>query len=278
VSSGNLIGIGFPFFLGGFEMDFTFIIIIFLIGFVGSYMSGMVGIGGAIINYPLLLFIPPLFGLAAFSAHDVSGISAVQVLFASISGVMTYLKGGFLNKKLIIYLGTGVLIGSVIGSFSSHSMSEESINIFYGILALIAAVMMFIPRKGIDDVPMDQVTFNKWLAVFLALLVGLGSGIVGAGGGFLIMPIMLVVLKIPTRVTIASSLAIVFISSIGATAGKISTGQVAFYPALILVIASLIAAPLGAKTGRKVNTKVLQAFLAILILITAVKIWVDILV
>jgi uncharacterized protein len=247
-------------------MDFTFIIIIFLIGFVGSYMSGMVGIGGAIINYPLLLFIPPLFGLAAFSAHDVSGISAVQVLFASISGVMAYRKGGFLNKKLIIYMGTGVLIGSVIGSFSSHSMSEESINIVYGILALIAAIMMFIP------------TFNKWLAVFLALLVGLGSGIVGAGGGFLIVPIMLVVLKVPTRVTIASSLAIIFISSIGATAGKISTGQVAFYPALILVIASLIAAPLGAKTGRKVNTKVLQAFLAILILITAVKIWMDILV
>ena len=74
-------------------------------------------------------------------------------------------------------------------------MSEESINMVYGVLALIAAAMMFIPKKGIDDIPMDQVTFNKWLAVFLALLVGLGSGIVGAGGGFLIMPIMLVVLK-----------------------------------------------------------------------------------
>jgi uncharacterized protein len=258
-------------------MDFTFIIIIFLIGFIGSYMSGMVGIGGAIINYPLLLFIPPLFGLAAFSAHDVSGISAVQVLFASISGVLAYRKSGFLNKKLIIYMGAGVLIGSIIGSFGSGSMSEDSINIVYGILALIAAVMMFIPKKGIDDIPLDQVTFNRWLAAFLALIVGLGSGIVGAGGGFLIVPIMLVVLKIPTRVTIASSLAIIFISSIGATVGKISTGQVDFYPALILVIASVLAAPLGAKIGRKVSAKVLQVFLAVLILITAVKIWVDIL-
>ena len=76
-------------------MDFTFIIIIFLIGFVGSYMSGMVGIGGAIINYPLLLFVPPLLGLAAFSAHDVSGISAVQVLFASISGVCGFVEAVF---------------------------------------------------------------------------------------------------------------------------------------------------------------------------------------
>lgn len=137
--------------------------------------------------------------------------------------------------------------------------------------------MMFIPKKGIDDVPLDQVTFNKWLAAILALIVGLGSGIVGAAGGFLLVPIMLVVLKIPTRVTIASSLAITFISSIGATVGKISTGQVDFYPALIMVIASLIASPLGAISGKKMNTKILQVILALLILATAMKIWMGIL-
>ncbi|MEK4535946.1 sulfite exporter TauE/SafE family protein [Peribacillus sp. FSL K6-1552] len=258
-------------------MDITFIITIFLIGFIGSYISGMLGIGGSIIKYPMLLYIPPLFGLAAFSAHEVSGISAVQVLFASIGGVWAYRKGGYLNKTLIIYMGVSVLIGSVIGSFGSQSMSEDGINIVYGLLALIAAVMMFIPKKGIDDVPLDQIAFNKWLAAILALIVGLGSGIVGAAGGFLLVPIMLVVLKIPTRVTIASSLAITFISSIGATVGKISTGQVDFYPALIMVIASLIASPLGAMSGKKMNTKILQVILALLILATAVKIWMGIL-
>lgn len=187
----------------------------------------------------------------AFSAHDVTGISAVQVLFASIGGVWSYRKSGHLNKTLIFYMGIGVLIGSVVGSFGSQSMSEGGVNIVYGILALIAAAMMFIPKKGIDDIPLDQVTFNKWLAAILALIVGLGSGIVGAGGSFLLVPIMLIVLRIPTRVTIASSLAITFISSIGATAGKISTGQVDFYPALIMVVASLIASPLGAMAGKK---------------------------
>ncbi|MET3318973.1 UNVERIFIED_ORG: putative membrane protein YfcA [Peribacillus simplex] len=257
-------------------MDITFIITIFLIGFIGSYISGMLGIGGSIIKYPMLLYIPPLFGLAAFSAHEVSGISAVQVLFASIGGVWAYRRGGYLNKTLIIFMGVSVLIGSVIGSFGSQSMSEDGINIVYGLLALIAAVMMFIPKKGIDDVPLNQVTFNKWLAAILALIVGLGSGIVGAAGGFLLVPIMLVVLKIPTRVTIASSLAITFISSIGATVGKISTGQVDFYPALIMVIASLIASPLGAISGKKMNTKILQVILALLILATAMKIWMGI--
>ncbi|MFS0671001.1 sulfite exporter TauE/SafE family protein [Peribacillus frigoritolerans] len=254
-------------------MDITFIITIFLIGFIGSYVSGMLGIGGSIINYPMLLFIPPIFGLAAFSAHDVTGISAVQVLFASIGGIWSYRISGHLSKTLILYMGISVLIGSVVGSFGSQTMSENGVNIVYGILALIAAIMMFIPKKGIDDIPVDQVTFNKWLAAILALIIGLGAGIVGAGGGFLLVPIMLIVLRIPTRVTIASSLAITFISSIGATAGKISTGQVDFYPALIMVVASLIASPLGAMAGKKMNVKVLQVILALLILATAVKTW-----
>ncbi|ETT58249.1 sulfite exporter TauE/SafE family protein [Paenibacillus sp. FSL H8-0457] len=259
------------------ELSISFIITIFLIGFIGSYISGMVGIGGSIIKYPMLLYIPPLFGLAAFTAHEVSGISAVQVFFATIGGVWAYRKGGYLNKMLIIYMGSAILLGSFIGGFGSKMMSEGGINLIYGILALIAAVMMFIPNKGVDDIPLDQVKFNKWLAAALALVVGIGAGIVGAAGAFLLVPIMLVVLKIPTRMTIATSLAITFISSIGSTVGKLTTGQVDYIPALIMVVASLIASPLGAAAGKKMNTKFLQIILAVLILATAIKIWLDIL-
>ena len=93
------------------ELSISFIITIFLIGFIGSYISGMVGIGGSIIKYPML-YIPPLFGLAAFTAHEVSGISAVQVFFATIGGVWAYRKGGYLNKTLIIYMGSAILLGA----------------------------------------------------------------------------------------------------------------------------------------------------------------------
>lgn len=259
------------------ELSISFIITIFLIGFIGSYISGMVGIGGSIIKYPMLLYILPLFGVAAFTAHEVSGISAVQVFFATIGGVWAYRKGGYLNKTLIIYMGSAILLGSFIGGFGSKMMSEGGINLIYGILALTAAIMMFIPNKGVDDIPLEQVKFNKWLAASLALVVGIGAGIVGAAGAFLLVPIMLVVLKIPTRMTIASSLAITFISSIGSTVGKLTTGQVDYIPALIMVVASLIASPLGAAAGKKMNTKILQIILAVLILATAIKIWLDIL-
>jgi uncharacterized membrane protein YfcA len=138
--------------------------------------------------------------------------------------------------------------------------------------------MMFIPKKPVDDIPLNEVTFNKPIAAILALIVGIASGIVGAAGGFLLVPIMLIVLHIPTRMTIATSLAVTFISSIGGSVGKLVTGQVDYWPAVIMIVASLLAAPLGAKTGKNMNTKVLQVLLAFMIAGTAVKIWFDILV
>lgn len=60
-------------------MAISLIITIFLIGIVGSFISGMLGIGGAIINYPMLLYIPVAIGVGHFTAHEVSGITAIQV-------------------------------------------------------------------------------------------------------------------------------------------------------------------------------------------------------
>jgi uncharacterized membrane protein YfcA len=259
------------------NMDISFIITILLIGFVGSFISGMLGIGGAIINFPMLLYIPVMLGVGHFTAHEVSGITAIQVCFATVGGVLAYRKGGFLNKTLIVYMGISILMGSFIGGFGSTHMPESGINIVYGVLALIAVIMMFVPKRGIDDIPLEQVTFNKWLAALFSFIVGIGAGIVGAGGAFLLVPIMLVVLKIPTRMTIASSLAITFISSIGAVSGKVATGQVPIFPSLIMVVASLIASPIGANAGKRVNTKVLQVIMGMLILATAVKTWITIL-
>lgn len=258
-------------------MDIQLIITVFFIGLIGSFISGMLGIGGSIINYPMLLYIPVALGVGQFTAHEVSGITAIQVFFATMGGVWAYRKGGYLNKSLIAYMGSSILIGSLIGGFGSRLLPESGVNLVYGILALIAVLMMFVPKKGIDDVPLEQVKFNKWLAVSLSFIVGLGAGIVGAGGAFILVPIMLVVLKIPTRMTIATSLAVTFISSIGATVGKITTGQIEFLPALIMVLVGLLAAPIGANAGKRANTKYLQFIMAALILITTVKVWMGIL-
>ncbi|WP_239614971.1 sulfite exporter TauE/SafE family protein [Cohnella mopanensis] len=260
-----------------FNLDWGLIAVLFAIGFVGSMISGMVGIGGSIIKYPMLLYIPPALGFAAFTAQEVSAISAVQVFFATIAGVFAFRKGGFINKALVMVMGVAIVVGSFAGGYGSKFLSDSAINVTYAVLALIAAIMMFFPKKAEENGDFTKLTFNKPLAFVLAGIIGIVSGIVGAAGAFITVPVMLVILRIPTRVAIASSLAITFISSIGSTAGKLLGGHMLLVPSVVMVIASLLAAPLGALISKKINTKALQWILIALITATVVKIWTDLL-
>lgn len=259
-------------------MDYAWIITLFAIGFVGSLISGMVGIGGSIIKYPMLLYIPPALGFVAFSAQEVSAISAVQVFFATLAGMFAFRKGGYINKQLVLSMGVAIVIGSFAGGYGSKFMSDDTINIVYAVLALIAGIMMFLPKKGDEEGDYTKLTFNRPLAAASAALIGILSGIVGAAGAFITVPVMLVLLRIPTRVAIASSLAITFISSIGSTAGKLMGGHMLLIPSVVMVVASTVAAPIGAMISKKLNAKVLQWMLAALIVATVIKIWIDILV
>ncbi|QMV43542.1 sulfite exporter TauE/SafE family protein [Cohnella cholangitidis] len=260
-----------------FNLDLGLIAGLFAIGFVGSMISGMVGIGGSIIKYPMLLYIPPALGFAAFTAQEVSAISAVQVFFATIAGVFAFRKGGYINKALVLAMGSAIVVGSFAGGYGSKFLADSAINVTYAILALIAAVMMFFPKRAEENGDFTQLTFNKTLAFLLAGVIGIVSGIVGAAGAFITVPVMLVILRIPTRVAIASSLAITFISSIGSTAGKLLGGHMLLVPSVVMVVASLLAAPLGALISKKINTKALQWILIALITATVVKIWTDLL-
>jgi uncharacterized membrane protein YfcA len=258
------------------EFDIALVTTLFLIGFIGSFISGMVGIGGSIIKYPMLLYIPPLLGVAVYTAQEVSAISAIQVFFASLAGIFAYRKSGMIHRRLVIMMGIPIVIGSFIGGFGSKFLPDTAINFIFALMALAAAVMMFMPKRGEAQADLHNIHFSGPIAGSTAGIVGTLSGIVGAAGAFITIPIMLIILKIPTRVAIASSLAITFLSSIGSATGKVFGGHMLLMPSVIMVIASLLAAPLGAMVGQKLNVKLLQWVLAVLIMATVIKIWWDI--
>lgn len=262
-------------------MDVLLLLLMVSIGFVGSFFSGLLGIGGAIISYPMLLFIPPALGVAQFSAQEVSVISMFQVFFASLSGVLAFRKRNgknspLIHKGLVRDMGVSILAGSLIGAALSRYLSNESINLVYGILAIIAVILMLVKNRGTEEAA-GEVAYNRFIAAGAAFVVGIVSGIVGAGGAFILIPIMLTVLRIPTRVTIASSLAIVFISAIGGVIGKLSGGQIPLLPVLYTVIGSVMGAPIGSMVSAKSDVKYLRYGLIVLICATAIKIWSDIL-
>lgn len=260
-------------------MDAAGYFIMFLIGLVGSFFSGLLGIGGAIINYPLLLYVPGLLHAGSFTAKEVAAISMFQVFFSSLAGILAFKKQSktekpLMHKGLIINMGASILIGSLAGSVSSRYLPSDTINIVYGVLAVIAVIMMLIPNRGSrEHVELQSITFQPVIASVAALMVGIVSGIVGAGGSFILIPIMLTVLQIPTRVTVASSLAIVFISAIGGVSGKLIGGGIPLLPTLFTVIGSVMGAPFGTRVSRHLNVKYLRIGLAVLIAATAIKIW-----
>jgi len=260
-----------------FDLDPGLAALLFAIGFVGSMISGMVGIGGSIVKYPMLLYIPPALGFAAFTAQQVSAISAIQVFFATLSGALVFRKGGYIHKPLVIVMGTAIVAGGFAGGYGSQWLPDSVINATYAVLALIAAVMMFFPKRADEGGGAAALAFNKTLAFALSLAIGVVSGIVGAAGAFITVPVMLVILRIPTRVAIASSLVITFVSSIGSAAGKLMGGHMPLWPSVVMIVASLIAAPIGARMSKKIGTKLLQWMLIALISATVVKIWTDLL-
>src|SRR5699024_1084342 len=146
-------------------------------------------------------------------------------------------KGGFVNQKLMLSMGVFTLIGGFIGGTSSGNMSNDTINLVYGILALLAVILMLIPRPeremGITGADLE---YSKILASLISLIIGVGAGIGGARRTCLLGPVMITILKIPPRISIAPSRGIPSLSSIGTTTGKVLTGDILWAPAIIVSI------------------------------------------
>lgn len=259
-------------------MDVGLIITLIGIGIIAGLLSGTLGIGGAVVSYPMLLFFPPLLGVGNFSPHLVAGIVALQVVFSTLSGIIAQRKHKVVHPKLATVMGITMLIASFAGGYGARYMSGGGVNIVYAVLATFAAILMFVPRRGnVENLPMEDIQFNKPIAFIAALLVGGAGGIAGLGGAFLLVPIMLQVLKIPTRVAIGSSLMITFLAALGSTSGKLLAGHLPLLASLFVVLGSISAAPIGVRLSRMMNVTMLRGVLSLLIVAATIKVWLQVL-
>lgn len=251
-------------------MGFYGLFIYALVGLTGGFISGLAGIGGAIIMIPMLLYVPPLFGLENLGIQSISGITMFQVLVASGVGMLGHRKSNHVHPSLLKTMGSAIVAGSLIGALSSKYVGTNFLEGVFAVLALAAAVLMFLPRKESSS---QEVEFNKPLAAAIAFVTGILAGLVGAGGAFILIPLMLYVLKIPLRVTVGTSLAIVFFSSLAGVIGKLGVGQVPVVITLAVVLGVTPGARLGSIISKRVPVRALHYLLAGLIGLSALKIW-----
>lgn len=257
-------------------MTFAFFLFLFCSGSGVGFLSGLLGIGGGIVMFPILLYLPPLLGFQGIDVKSITGLTMMQGFFASLSAMLFYRSQKLVNKSLVLTLGLSLFLSSLAGAIVSRGVSDKSLLFIFGVMALAASVMMFIPRSySKDDVREDKVEFHKPTAILVGLVVGFFIGMVGQGGAFIIIPILLYVLRVPLRVALGSTLAIGLFSSTAGLAGKIATGQVPFKIAGVLLLGAIPFAQLGGHVSQKTGTKLLRWLLALLISATAIKIWYD---
>src|SRR5690625_7556699 len=89
-------------------------------------------------------------------------------------------------------MGISVLVGSFIGGFGSRFVADDMINLIYGVMAVLATIMMFLPQKRVEETVSGKIDFNRPIAITSAFIIGVSAGIVGAVGAFLLVHIMLV--------------------------------------------------------------------------------------
>ncbi|AHW68028.2 MULTISPECIES: sulfite exporter TauE/SafE family protein [Staphylococcus] len=248
-------------------ISITVIIVMLVIGILGGFISGLVGIGGAIVIYPALLLLPPLFGLPTYSAYIASGLTSSQVFFSTLSGSLKAYKNKNFSRTLILNMGSGMVIGSILGALLATVFNSQFVNVIYIIIALLALILMFIKVTPSTS----HIKFNRVLLITIGGIIGLVSGIVGAGGAFIIIPVLLVIFKLPMNMVVTNSIVIAFISSIGAFIIKLLQGYIPINSAIPLILGSILFTPLGMKIGQKIPDSIQKGIVSILIVIAIIK-------
>ena len=244
------------------------------LGAVGAFLAGLVGVGGAIVMIPLLLFVPPLFGFSAISMHTVAGVTMIQVAAAGIAGVLAHHGRERVSGALVGVLGAATMLGAFGGAVLSRYMSGRSLEAVFAAIATIAAVLMLARLNRMPgDAGGGMQPYNRGLAVMLGGGVGVLAGMVGAGGGFLLMPLMIHALHIPLRTAVGASLGVVALTGVAGALGKAVSGQVEWLLALALVAGALPGAQLGAVVSRRTKPETLGLILGVFIALVAIRMW-----
>lgn len=162
-----------------------------------------------------------------------------------------------------------MVIGSILGALLATVFNSHFVNVIYIIIAVLALILMFI--KITPSPSTSHIKFNRVLLITIGSILGLVSGIVGAGGAFIIIPVLLVIFKLPMNMVVTNSIVIAFISSIGAFIIKLLQGYIPINSAIPLILGSILFTPLGMKIGQKIPDYIQKVIVSVLIVFAIIK-------
>lgn len=251
-------------------------LVLFIVSLIGGFFSGLLGIGGAVILIPLMLYVPALTGVGDMNMNQVAGITMIQVLAATIFGCLAHRRHGQADTKIILTIGLPMGIFALAGSVFSKKMDSDTMLLLFGFLLLAAFTLLVKKTESESEATPSKVRYFPLRNAVTGCIVGFVSGVIGAGGGFILIPIMIRILKIPVKIAVCSSLGVIFIGALMGATGKIITLQVEWAYLLPVIAGSIPAAIAGARVSKALSPRHLHYALLALIFFTILKTWWDI--
>jgi uncharacterized membrane protein YfcA len=262
------------------------------LGGVVGFLSGMFGVGGGFLMTPMLMFagVPSAVAVAT---------GANPLIASSITGTIAQYRRRNVDIKLGLYLLGGGAAGSLLGVqivslLRQAGQFDLAVSLLYVVFMSVVGGIMFVEslraitsqragkpqsmrrraqRGWIHALPFrtrfkaSKLYISALPPIGLGVLVGLLSGVMGVGGGFVMVPILIYVLRVPTSLAIGTSLfQVIFVSAITTVLQAVWNHNVDIALALLLMIGGVIGAQAGAAAGERLRAEQLRLLLAILVL------------
>ena len=274
--------------------------LIFILSLVVGVLSGLFGVGGGFLMTPFLIFlgIPPAYAVAN---------EANNILGTSISGSTTHYLKGTLDYKMGLMIVVGGAVGTILGIITfSYFKDIGKINIvislaYMYILAIIGTIMLVQGLSEIDRARKKvkiksklhshywihglpfRMRFKKsklyesiFTPIIIGLLVGYLAAIMGIGGAFILVPAMIYIIGMPTKLIPGTSLFVtIFVSAIVTVLHAFHYGSIDLMLVMVLILGSILGVQIGQKLGEKVDSSQFKTILAALLLLVGIAIAYD---
>jgi uncharacterized membrane protein YfcA len=250
-------------------------------GAVAGFAGGMLGLGGAFLMTPLQYLVYTNMGLSTDVAIKTAfGTSLLVVLSTAISAAWRHHREQAVEWRVAVIMGVCSLIFALVGATLATHISGAALKITFGVIALVSSVRIFFAtRERVDTEPGNRpLLWAVW-----AIPVGLFSGLLGVGGGTILVPILVIILKFKMHHAVANSLAIMIFASIGGIVGYIingigvadrlsySIGYINLTSWVLLAVPAAILAQVGAAATHRMPRKLLMYIFVVVLLYIGIR-------
>ena len=249
------------------------ILALLAMGCFGGFAAGLLGVGGGMILVPFITMVLAARGVPdELVVHMAIATSLGTIMFTSLSSVRAHHKHGAVVWRIVKLLAPGILISSTVGPWIGKQMNTATLSMFFGVFVAFSATQMLVNKK-----PAAARDLPKAPGMFAAGgVIGVLAGLVGAGGGFVSVPFM-TWCGVRIHNAVATSAALGFPIALAGTLANVVYGWgepglpeyslgFIYVPALLIIVAaSVVMAPIGARTAHRMPVRQLQRIFALIL-------------